>query len=332
MPMISIIIPIYNVEKYLPRCLDSVLAQTFTDYECILVDDGSPDNCPAICDEYVRKDTRFRVIHKKQNEGLPKARKSGLDIAISEFVIHLDSDDWLEPNALVLLYKKQKETGADIVMGGFREIFKNYTEIYYYPNMVKSNDIISYFFLYRCKYLWGKLYKKQLFENYYIPQSNICEDAIVNIQIFNKLQNIKIQKFDIIIYNYDRRTSGIITRLNARLNYTIYTDYPIMSSILWIEDFINKNNKDKDTNAAFFFWVITTGIIPYLRYNNKIKKDEAAVFYSKYYLPCIKMHKIGFIYKPIIPIFHFSIYLGKMYVFGLNRLESIRYVFMKYFK
>jgi glycosyltransferase involved in cell wall biosynthesis len=106
MSAISIIIPVYNVELYLRRCLDSILAQTFGDFECILVDDGSPDNCPAICDEYVKKDNQFRVIHKKQNEGLPKARKSGLNIAVSEFVIHLDSDDWLEPNALELLYNK----------------------------------------------------------------------------------------------------------------------------------------------------------------------------------------------------------------------------------
>jgi glycosyltransferase involved in cell wall biosynthesis len=144
MSLISIIVPVYNVEPYIRRCLDSVLAQTFTDYECILVDDGSPDNCPQICDEYAGKDSRFRVIHKKQNEGLPKARWSGLDIAGAEFVFHLDSDDWLEPNALELLYKKQRDTDADIVMGGFRSIFERYAVNAFYPPVNKYDAPLVY--------------------------------------------------------------------------------------------------------------------------------------------------------------------------------------------
>jgi glycosyltransferase involved in cell wall biosynthesis len=301
------------------------------EFECILVDDGSPDNCPAICDEYAGRDKRIIVIHQ-DNSGTALARHRGIKIANTDFLIFIDSDDWLEPNALELLYNKQQETDADIVMGGFREIFKKSTKIYYYPNILESDDIISYFFLNRCKYLWGKLYKKQLFENYYIPQTNICEDAIVNIQIFNKIQNINIQKIDSLIYNYDRRTNGIIARFNTKLNYAIYTDYPIIRSTLWIEDFVNRNIKNKDTNAAFSFWMITVGIIPYLRYNNKIRKEETMIFYNKYYVSCIKMYKIGFIYKPIIPIFYFSIHLGKIYVFILNRMKFLRNILIKYFK
>ncbi|GHT96107.1 hypothetical protein FACS1894141_5880 [Spirochaetia bacterium] len=94
MPLISIIVPIYNVEKYLRCCLDSVLAQTFTDYECILVDDGSPDNCPAICDEYAVKDKRFKVTHK-ENGGLSDARNAGIQTAVGEYIVLLDSDDFL---------------------------------------------------------------------------------------------------------------------------------------------------------------------------------------------------------------------------------------------
>ncbi|GHU73234.1 glycosyl transferase family 2 [Spirochaetia bacterium] len=94
MAVISIIIPIYNIEKYLRRCLDSVLAQTFTDYECILVDDGSPDNCPAICDEYIEKDSRFKVIHK-ENGGLSDARNVGIYTATGDWLVFLDGDDLL---------------------------------------------------------------------------------------------------------------------------------------------------------------------------------------------------------------------------------------------
>lgn len=96
MPLFSIIIPVYNVEKYLNKCVDSVLNQTFTDFEVILVDDGSTDNCPAICDSYAEKDKRVKVIHKP-NGGLINARKSGLEIADGNYIGFVDSDDWIEP-------------------------------------------------------------------------------------------------------------------------------------------------------------------------------------------------------------------------------------------
>ena len=107
MPVISVIVPVYNVEKYLHRCVDSILAQTFTDFELILVDDGSPDNCGKICDEYAEKDSRIHVIHKV-NGGLSDARNAGLDWAFansnSEWVTFIDSDDWVDKYYLEYLY------------------------------------------------------------------------------------------------------------------------------------------------------------------------------------------------------------------------------------
>ena len=102
--LFSIIVPIYNIEKYLSRCIDSVLAQSFSDYELILVDDGSPDNCPAICDEYAKKDSRIKVIHKK-NGGLVSARQAGIVEAIGDYVFHLDGDDAICPDALESAYE-----------------------------------------------------------------------------------------------------------------------------------------------------------------------------------------------------------------------------------
>lgn len=96
MPTLSIIVPVYKVEPYLHRCVDSILAQTFTDFELILVDDGSPDNCGAICDEYAAKDSRILVIHK-ENGGLSDARNAGLDIAKGEYIGFVDSDDYISP-------------------------------------------------------------------------------------------------------------------------------------------------------------------------------------------------------------------------------------------
>ena len=95
MPKISIIVPVYKVEKYLNRCLDSIIAQTFSAWECILVDDGSPDKSGIICDEYVARDSRFVVIHQ-ENAGVSFARNAGLDIAQGEYICFVDSDDWVE--------------------------------------------------------------------------------------------------------------------------------------------------------------------------------------------------------------------------------------------
>lgn len=113
MPKISVIVPVYNTEKYLHRCIDSILAQTFTDFELLLIDDGSKDNSGKICDEYAVKDSRVRVFHK-ENGGVSSARNLGLDNALGEWVTFVDSDDWIEKNALVALINK---CDADLIIG-----------------------------------------------------------------------------------------------------------------------------------------------------------------------------------------------------------------------
>jgi len=115
MPKISVIAPVYGVEKYIYQFMDSVIEQSFNDFEFIIVDDGSPDRCPEILDEYAKKDKRIRVIHQK-NQGVAIARNTGIDAATGEYAYIVDSDDWLEKNALEILYRDAKKTGADCVM------------------------------------------------------------------------------------------------------------------------------------------------------------------------------------------------------------------------
>lgn len=119
MTKISVIVPVYNVEPYIRRCVDSILSQSFSDFELILVDDGSPDNCGAICDEYVKKDSRVRVIHKK-NGGVASARNAGLDECSSPYLTFCDSDDYWGKNWLAALYQTIADANADMVSASFQ--------------------------------------------------------------------------------------------------------------------------------------------------------------------------------------------------------------------
>lgn len=117
--MISIVIPIYNVEQYLRRCLESVVAQTYTDWECILVDDGSPDKCGVICDEYAAKDSRFKVIHQ-ENQGVTRARANGVACSKGDFITFVDADDTIPMDAIESLYSRMADT-TDIVVGAIND-------------------------------------------------------------------------------------------------------------------------------------------------------------------------------------------------------------------
>lgn len=119
--LVSVIVPIYNVARYLPACLDSVLAQTCRNFELILVDDGSPDECPSICDEYAGKDSRIKVIHKR-NGGVSSARNAGIKVSCGKFIVFIDPDDYIDSDLLEYVLACQESTGADIIVCGYRRV------------------------------------------------------------------------------------------------------------------------------------------------------------------------------------------------------------------
>ena len=123
-PLISVIVPIYKVEKYLDRCVESIVNQTFSDIEIILVDDGSPDNCGKMCDEWAKKDARIKAFHK-ENGGLSDARNFGIEHSTAEFLIFIDSDDFIEPQMLEVLYGLITEHGADVAVCGLYNCYKS---------------------------------------------------------------------------------------------------------------------------------------------------------------------------------------------------------------
>lgn len=148
-PLVSIVVPVYNVEEYLKRCIQSLLSQTLKEIEIILVDDKSPDNCPRLCDEYARQDSRVRVIHKEKNEGLGMACNSGIAIAQGEYIAFCDSDDWVGPDTYEILYQTAKKHHADMVFSGIQRIngegeITPMNEPKEFQVMTTHNEILAY--------------------------------------------------------------------------------------------------------------------------------------------------------------------------------------------
>ncbi len=181
-PKISIIVPIYKVERYLHECLDSILAQTFSDWECILVDDGSPDGCPKICDEYAARDPRFRVIHRK-NGGLSAARNSGLREARGEYIGFVDSDDWIAPQMFERLYRLITEYGTDMAQIEYWKEYIGYSNPKRPVNDVMVLDRKEIVRGIVCNNriansMWNKLFRRRVI-NTEFPEGKVFEDAAV---------------------------------------------------------------------------------------------------------------------------------------------------------
>ena len=182
-PKISIIVPVYKVEKYLRRCLDSIVAQTFTDWECILVDDGSPDNSGEICDEYAQKDYRFKVIHQ-ENKGVSAARNKGLDEAKGEWIGFVDSDDWIEKETYEVAYSKAVKEGVDLIQWGvFIEFTDRISKVAFKEKVITYSDAVKYWF----PSMWHKLVLRKLIydNNITFPVGiKISEDRIFAYQCY----------------------------------------------------------------------------------------------------------------------------------------------------
>lgn len=213
MPKISVIVPVYNVEPYIHRCIDSILHQSFSDFELILVDDGSPDNCGHICDEYAQKDARVHVIHQK-NGGLSAARNAGIDWAFansdSQWITFIDSDDWIDRHYLEYLSKGAELFSVDVVMGNFC-----YPTAYphHIPAPVSTTPVlISSETMYCNNYLisvssCSKLFRKSLFEVLRYPVGVLHEDMFITYKLLFHQKDIAF--VDAPVYCYFQSENSI---------------------------------------------------------------------------------------------------------------------------
>ena len=188
---VSVIVPVYQVEAYLPGCLDSILAQTFEDFELILVDDGTKDDCPRIMAEYAAKDARIRQVHKA-NGGLSSARNAGLDIARGEYIAFVDSDDTVEPTMLADAVAAAERSGAQLVIYNYRLVTKDGPQGAYLPMRDETIDLdqfglANYFYRYWMPYVhgqeaWCRLYRRDVIERHhlrYAPNDEVfAEDTL----------------------------------------------------------------------------------------------------------------------------------------------------------
>lgn len=225
----SVIVPIYKVEEYLPACIESVLHQTFSDFELILVDDGSPDTCPQICEDYAQKDSRIRVVHK-ENGGLASARRAGIRVAQGDYVYNLDSDDLIEADTLECAHRILTDTGCDMVSFAYRWVKNGETidvtddgleeglytdkdiETHIYPRLLMDKNMqhISY-------YLAGKAIKRELVTPLQLAVSesiSLGEDLCCVIPCYLHIQSVYISKKA--AYHYTVRENSLSKEFNVK--------------------------------------------------------------------------------------------------------------------
>lgn len=268
---VSIIVPVYKVEKYLPQCIESLINQTLRNIEIILIDDGSPDHCGAMCDEYASKDERIKVIHKL-NGGVSAARNDGLSAASGEWVLFCDSDDWIETAACEKLYRAGTENNADIVIGDMVEVLNGtckykyvYREEFVLSNkadidyLIQGNFYCSYCPLSHAKYstagigtIWNKLFRRTLLINnniyFDLLVKGYWDDAIfVSYCMSNAKKIVYIQQP---IYNYRIIATSLTNSYNPNI-------LEINKSILLVwDEFLKIYDNDGRFSKSYYATII----------------------------------------------------------------------------
>lgn len=244
MPVISVIIPVYKAEKHLDDCMASVVAQTFTDMEILLVDDGSPDRCPELCDQWADRDPRVRVLHR-ENRGAAAARNAGIDAATGQFLAFVDADDRLWPDALQRAYDAQQANHADLVMYNLRYVDENGKPLAQPDFSGMPDEILDeagvwerYFSTgERCIYyvvVWNKLYKASLFRTLRFPEGKRYEDQFYMPGLYSQCKVIVC--LSCVKYDYVQWGQSTMARQGSGRNFLERSEYLIE----WCDYFAGK--------------------------------------------------------------------------------------------
>lgn len=310
--MISVIVPIYNVEKYLDKCLQSISEQSYTDWECILVNDGSTDNSGHICNRWSKTDLRFVCIHQ-QNQGVSTARNIGLKNAHGEYVVFIDSDDFVEPNFLLNLITDINCKDVDIIVSGIVKIHKNNHKEYIIPTctIIEMANIYCDIFLDNIGLFYGpcsKLYKKEIIDKYsiYFPVDlSLGEDIIFNFTYLNKCNKIKLLNFA--DYNYRQLDNGLCNKYRPDLFNCLFRIWNFR-----VDTLIQKGMWNNKTAKYFSIqlWGYTYDCLfskvplSYYTIRTILNKIDVRILndFKKDFL-CAKWIKLCILYRFVLPIY-----------------------------
>ena len=312
--LISIIIPVYNVEPYLRQCINSVVNQTYRNLEIILIDDGSTDNSGKICDEYALKDSRIKVIHK-QNGGVSSARNIGLKFASGEYIGFVDSDDFIELDMYSMLLKKILESKSQLVVcNWFDGMENNWLENKRFPikEKVTKNEALESF--YWCMFPWNKLFKKDILKDIsFLEILGYGEDTLFCFNVFNKTDNILCIKTPKYYYRRNDKSAlnahkfkkiylGFIDVLQKEIDYAgknnllelknkIY-NHQLHTATAWL-GFIALEKEPDIESASILIKYVKKNLIAFLKTKAKITKKSFIL------LACINFNLASKIYKLI---------------------------------
>jgi len=238
--LVSVVVPMYKVEEYIDKCITSILNQTFKFIEIIIVDDGSPDKCGQIAEAYANEDPRIKVIHK-ENGGLSSARNVGLGVAIGDYILFIDSDDWIEPTMIEKMYNASKEVSADLVICNYRRVYKDCLEedvLQLKNESFNLNDISleEYFYSYYFPYVHGHEVTNKLYKREIIIKNNLkfekntevfSEDQLFNLYFLCHINVISSIKDT--CYNYVQRTNSIMSssKPNLKQSYILFERFSV---------------------------------------------------------------------------------------------------------
>ena len=313
--MILVIVPVYKVELYLSRCVSSILNQTFKDFELVLVDDGSPDKCGQMCDEYAKKDSRIHVIHKK-NGGLSDARNAGIDWCFensnSEWITFIDSDDWIHPRYLEFLYNANQKYNSSISVCSYTktdevipfEAFDNFN--------VVNIDTEKLFLEHNLEatVAWAKLYKKSYFLETRYPYGKINEDEYVTYKLL--FRNKKVAFVNLPLYYYFNNQQSI-----TQSNWSVKN----LDAIEALKQQYSYFKKSKNKELFVFviekyIWVLRTQYDNLIGYDGYINKEKTIKLIRRELRKCLRQNSINLpvskntylysiAYPKIINIFYF---------------------------
>lgn len=277
--LISVVVPVYNVEKFLPKCLNSIISQTYKNLEIIVIDDGSTDNCPKICDDYAKLDKRIKVIRQK-NAGLSEARNSGINNAMGKYIMFIDSDDYIDSNVVAMLRDSLLRNKTKIAICGRKYVFDDGKEFYRVKEKTERNFAFKEALAEMNRYYYfdmsanGKLFDKELFKQIRFPVGKLSEDFFVMPKLLELSDSVSYISEP--FYNYFQRKNSITK--NKKIN----EDFLEAAK----KQMVDYENKDRDFKAITHIAYASAALTVYDSYiKNKVKCPKTK---SDYYKQIVK--------------------------------------------